>query len=96
MHPGAARRAMMQWQLEGFDGLRNDNSMIVGAVPGGGWLIDCADAEGNTWTTPILAWTVHADGTARPITTDRDGVTGDATEGLAEFRIHHPDGSEAG
>ncbi|MER5918018.1 hypothetical protein ABT124_49150 [Streptomyces sp. NPDC001982] len=69
--------------MYGFDLIRGDQAATVGAIPGGGWLIDCADDQGNTWTTPILTWTVHADGTATPITTDRDGVTGDATEGLS-------------
>src|ERR1044072_4854978 len=60
------------------------------AGPGGGWLIDCTDDEGNTWTPPILAWTVHADATTTPLTSDSDGLTGDATEGLSSYRIYHP------
>ena len=64
--------------------------VVVGAVPGGGWLIDCTDGDGISWTLPILAWTIYADGTTTPLTTDADGVTGDATAGLASYRIHHP------
>jgi hypothetical protein len=67
---------------------------VVGAVPGGGWLIDCTDDEGNTWTVPILAWTIHADGSATALTTDADGLTGDATEGLEKYRIYHPDATD--
>lgn len=74
--------------------IRRDSSPAVGAVPGGGWLIECKDDEGNTWTTPILAWTVHADGSAQPLTSDRDGITGDATEGLESYRIYHPDATD--
>jgi hypothetical protein len=70
--------------------IKRDNEPVVGAVPGGGWLIDCTDDEGNTWTTPILAWTVHADATTTPLTSDSDGLTGDATEGLSSYRIYHP------
>ena len=71
--------------------IRQDDAPVVAAVPGGGWLIDCKDDDGNTWTTPILAWTIRADGNAVPLTADSDGVTDDATKGLAECRIYHPD-----
>jgi hypothetical protein len=76
--------------LGSVDRVRQDAAAVVGAVAGGGWLIDYQDDQGNKWTTPILAWTVHADGTASPIGTDRDGVTGDVTDGLSEYRIYHP------
>lgn len=74
-----------------FRRIGQPESPVVAAVPGGGWLIECTDADGGTWTDLILAWNIHADGTATPITTDRDGVTSDATSGLADYRIHHPD-----
>ncbi|MFJ6792035.1 hypothetical protein [Streptomyces angustmyceticus] len=67
---------------------------IVAAIPGDGWLVDCKDTEGNTWTDRILAWTVHADGTATPLTTDTEGVTGDATKGVGEYRLYHPGTTE--
>lgn len=76
--------------LGAIRGIRQASEAVVGAVPGGGWLIDCTDDEGVSWTLPILAWTIHADGAATPLTTDADGVTSDATEGLASYRIHHP------
>ncbi|MFJ1536361.1 hypothetical protein ACIOFV_50160 [Streptomyces mirabilis] len=79
--------------LGSVDRVRQDAPAIVGSVAGGGWLIDCQDDQGNKWTTPVLAWTVHADGSATPISTDREGVTSDATEGLSKYRIHHPDES---
>ncbi|WP_369041915.1 hypothetical protein [Streptomyces sp. Midd1] len=74
--------------------IRQDNSAVVAAVPGGGWIIDCTDSDGNSWSTPILAWTVHADGTAVPLTSDSDGVTTNATEGVDSYRVYHPDWTE--
>lgn len=74
-----------------FRRIRHDTAPIVAAIPGDGWLIECTDDEGNTWTDRILAWTVHADGVASPIGTDSEGVTDDATHGLAKYRIFHPD-----
>ncbi|GAX57283.1 hypothetical protein [Streptomyces olivochromogenes] len=85
---GMLRRAS---DLGSVTGIHQNHAEVVGAVPGGGWLIDCTDSEGNSWTTPILAWTIHADTTAIPLTSDSDGVTSDATEGLESYRIYHPD-----
>jgi hypothetical protein len=67
-----------------------DDAGVVGAVPGGGWMIHCKDDEGTAWTVPILAWTIHTDGSATALTCDADGVTSDATEGLSSYRIYHP------
>lgn len=53
--------------------------LVVGPVLGVG------EVEG------VGAWTVHADGSAVALTSDRDGVTGDATEGLKSYRIYHPE-----
>lgn len=71
--------------------IKHSTEAVVGAVPGGGWLIDCTDEDGAKWTSPILAWTVHADGSATALTSDADGLTGDAAAGLADYRIYHPD-----
>jgi hypothetical protein len=73
--------------------VRQDAAAVVGAVSGGGWVIEYQDVEGAKWVTPILAWTVHADGSATPITSDEDGLTDDATSGLASYRVYHPDES---
>lgn len=84
------------WNLPGFHGVvQRPESTVVSAVPGGGWLIDCVDQDGDTWTDVIVAWSVHADGSMAPLGTDREGVTSDATEGLADYRIYHPDSSLA-
>lgn len=79
------------WDLGSVKRIVRDVPPAVGAVPGGGWLIDCKDDEGNEWTLPILAWTIHADGSAIPLTADSDGVTSDATAGVDSCRIYHPD-----
>lgn len=79
------------YELGEVERVVQDFSPVVGAVPGGGWLIDCVDSDGNTWTSPILAWTIHADGSAIPITSDSDGLTSDATEGLESYRVYHPE-----
>jgi hypothetical protein len=63
---------------------------VVAAIPGGGWLIECTDDTDDTWTDPILAWAIHADGTAIPLNTDSSGVTDNATHGLKSYRIYHP------
>ncbi|MBE4790262.1 hypothetical protein [Streptomyces caniscabiei] len=66
------------------------DAAVVSAVPGGGWMIDCTGDDGDTWTDVIVAWTIHSDGSATALTCSADGLTGDATEGLAEYRIYHP------
>jgi hypothetical protein len=73
--------------------VRQDQAAVVGAVPGGGWLIKYKDDEGAKHVVPILAWTVHADGSATPLATGQDGLTNDATSGLDDYRIYHPDES---
>lgn len=79
------------WKVGTVRRVARDASPAVGAVPGGGWMIDCEGDDGVGWTLPILAWTIHADGSATPLTTDADGLTSDATEGLTSYRIYHPD-----
>jgi hypothetical protein len=79
------------WEIGELARLGSEQAPAVGAVPGGGWMIECKDDDGGSWTLPILAWTIHSDGTASPLTTDADGVSSDATEGLASYRIYHPD-----
>lgn len=79
--------------IEGFSGITRHGVPIVAAVSGGGWLVDCTDEDGNSWTDKVVAWGIQADGTARPITTDPDGVTGDPTESVAKYRIYHPETS---
>lgn len=87
----AGRRGLVPaWDLGEVSRVNSEEAPAVGAVPGGGWMIDCKDTDGVSWTVPILAWTIHSDGTATPITTDVDGVTTDATEGLDSYRIYHP------
>lgn len=73
-----------------FTGIVEAQEVVVAAVPGGGWLIDCTGEDGDTWTEPIVSWVVRADGTATPITTDDHGLTDEATSGLASYRIYHP------
>lgn len=73
--------------------VRQDTAAVVGAVPGGGWFIEYQDGEGAKQVTPILAWTVHADGSANPLTADQDGLTDDATSGLTSYRVYHPEES---
>jgi hypothetical protein len=85
--PQGLRRAE---DLGRFVRLFENAAPVLSAIPGGGWLIECTDDEGVTWTDPIMAWTIHADGTAIPIGVDSDGVTDDATQGLASYRIYHP------
>lgn len=82
------------WSLAGYNSVSETPAPVpVTAVPGGGWLIDCVDDDGNTWTDAIVAWVVHSDGSLVPLGTDQHGVTGDATEGLADYRLYHPDGT---
>lgn len=84
------------WSLAGYDSvLEGQPRSIVTAVPGGGWLIDCVDQDGGTWTDVIVAWAVYSDGSMAPLGTDQHGVTSDATESLADYRIYHPDSSLA-
>ncbi|MFD3424095.1 hypothetical protein [Streptomyces decoyicus] len=75
--------------IAGFSGVTRHAVPLVAAVPGGGWFVDCTDEDGNSWTDRVVAWGIQADGTARPITTDPDGNTGDPTESVAKYRIYH-------
>lgn len=74
-----------------FSGISRQPSPVVAAVPGGGWMIETTNEDGLTSTDPIVAWSIHADGTASPIGVDADGVSGDPTDGPGQYRIFHPD-----
>ncbi|MFD9053586.1 hypothetical protein [Streptomyces zaomyceticus] len=72
--------------IGGFVQPYEDSTPVISTIPGGGWPIDCIDGEGSTWTDPIMAWSIQADGTANPIQVDSDGLTDDATTDIASYR----------
>lgn len=50
----------------------------VGVVPGGGWRAHWNDEGGKPLTELIVAWLIHANGLATPISVDPDGTVGTA------------------
>jgi hypothetical protein len=63
-------------------------------IRGGGWLGELT-VDGQSWSMPVVAWRIAADGTGEPLFVDSDGhVTGDL--GIEEIRLWHPDASADG
>ncbi|MGV9227601.1 hypothetical protein ACWDPF_33595 [Streptomyces albogriseolus] len=83
--------------LDGFQYIRRARvkSKVVAALPGGGWKITTKFTDGETWTTPVLAWLVHEDGDVVPVDISPDGSAGNAViaddETAQEVAVYHPD-----
>nr|WSX25554.1 hypothetical protein OG690_38370 [Streptomyces tubercidicus] len=71
-----------------------DKNPVVGAVPGGGWVIKCMAPSGDTWTDQVIVWNVQADGTLTPAALeDSSGFWYYPTldTNLAMVKLCHPD-----
>lgn len=72
---------------------------IVAALPGGGWRIEydaIRPKDGSTFSDPVLAWLVRANGETYPISTDSSGLTDDPTDASNFRRVYHPDEEQEG
>lgn len=79
--------------LDGFERVYRSehNSRVVAAVPGGGWRVDWkSEGDDGLATSPVLFWTVQADGTATPVDVDIYGETGSALA-ADKCYVYHPD-----
>lgn len=62
-----------------FTGLSEGGHPVVAAIPGGGWRARYTNSDGTSLEDPLVAWTVHSNGTLTPIDTDHSGLCDDAT-----------------
>lgn len=75
------------WRLDEDDGYE-------ATVPGGGWMVTQRFAEGDTRTTPVVAWQISPDGWGRPLIADPDGVITADNDTATETTYWHPAGTE--
>jgi hypothetical protein len=68
----------------------DETTPVVAAVPGGGWLAEYRGEGDATFTMPVVAWNVRADGTLDPICVGSDGISGDPTEDDNFVRLYLP------
>lgn len=61
---------------------------IVGAIPGGGWVVEYE--EDGTSTYPVLGWLVHGDGELEPVDVDTAGIPTNPTTVESFKRLYHP------
>lgn len=82
-------------KLEGFQSI-DVEEIVSGVVPGGGWIAryegDEDEKGDESWETPVLAWLIAGDGTAKPLLCDTDGDV-DVHDSLDEpsLKFSHPD-----
>lgn len=76
--------------LPGFLALEK-KERTVAALPPGAWVAQFKDDDdGSVWSTPLIGWAVHDDGTATPLIATADGLA-DNPDGDANFvGVHHP------
>ncbi|MGW0779049.1 hypothetical protein ACWD01_36920 [Streptomyces sp. NPDC002835] len=67
-----------------FTGLSEGGHPVVAAIPGGGWSARYKHPDGTSTLDPLVAWTVHSNGTLTPVDTDTTGLCDDAT-GVSNF-----------
>lgn len=58
-----------------FVDIGEGDAPIIAAIPGGGWQVKWSNEGGTAYVEPILAWILDADGSAKPISSDSDGIT---------------------
>ncbi|MEU6344458.1 hypothetical protein ABZ883_26320 [Streptomyces sp. NPDC046977] len=65
---------------------------VVAAIPGGGWRVEYRDDEdeGRTFSEPVLAWQIRADGDCVPLTVDATGYACDPCDGANFVRVFLP------
>lgn len=86
-----AQTVAVEQELGTFSRVRrrvDDLPPYVAAVPGGGWMIDQVQEDGTIRTVPIVAWSIHQDGSAWAQVANQFGVT---HAPVGKFRIYHPD-----
>jgi hypothetical protein len=49
-----------------------DEAPVVGVLPGDGWKVRYTEEDGEAWHVSVMAWTMHTDGTMRPVTASGD------------------------
>lgn len=63
---------------------------VVAVIPGGGWVVEFKDDD-TVIPSPIVAWTVDAQGSVTPLSSDSTGYCEDPTGSSNFVRIYHPD-----
>ena len=57
----------------------NDPEHIVQIIPGGAWSVFYSNKEGGTFSGPVVAWALLANGDVRAMDVDRNGLVDFAT-----------------
>ncbi|WP_200329613.1 hypothetical protein [Leucobacter sp. L43] len=57
----------------------NDPEHIVQIIPGGAWNVFYSNKEGGTFSSPVVAWALLANGDVRAMDVDRNGLVDFAT-----------------
>jgi hypothetical protein len=74
--------------------LHSPDGPVVAASPGDGWMIEATRKETNeSWTERVVAWVIHANGTAVPALVDEPDSGGTwfpTRDAQFRVRIFHP------
>lgn len=82
--------------LTNFDGIVSpDVSPTVGTIPGNGWRAEFTASDGSTFSDPIIAFAVRADGTGVPLQVGADGDVDASTSASNFSRLYHPEREQA-
>jgi len=75
---------ILSWEVE-------EEDVPLGVIPGGDWraTFESDNGEGS-WTEPVVAWLVRADGSGEPLVSDSDGCLDKVP--TAKVKYWHPDG----
>jgi hypothetical protein len=78
-----------------YDGMaQNPYPGITALLPAGGWRVEFTDPDGSKWSEPLVGWGLR-DGSVVPLTTDSTGYVNDFDPLSQEYRIYHPDATQA-
>lgn len=77
-------------QEPGFTKITRKASPIVAVVPGGGWMVERTDDRDMTWTGPVVAWAVTANGGVRPLWPDLDAQPVGVSPVTRTYQVWHP------
>src|SRR5919109_1055159 len=93
LHPPSSRLTRAE-DMAGFLEIVEDVAPVVAVIPGGGWLVEYGDPDGQgLHTSPVVGWAIRANGDAFAFESDEDGTFEVAAEPSGYRRVYHPDQS---
>jgi hypothetical protein len=82
--------------FQNFAGLSHaGHSDYTTLIPAGGWRVEYTDTDGSKSSEPLTGWALKSNGDVVALTTDATGYVDDLQQYGGEFRIYHPDATEA-